>query len=103
MFGHVLHCKSSTEVLYVLEQLFATKSKARLLQLCFRLQSTKRNAMTIEEYMLKFKSLAYSLMAVGQAITDEELVLYIIGGLGPKYESLVVHLTSKDSVTIPEL
>ena len=59
--------------------------------------------MTIEEYMLKFKSLAYSLMAVGQAITDEELVLHIIGGLGPEYESLVVHLTSKDSVTIPEL
>ena len=58
--------------------------------------------MTIEEYLLKMKSLAHSLMAVGHAITDEELVLYILGGLGPEHESVVVPLTSKDFVTILE-
>ena len=33
---------------------------------------------------------------------DYEIVLYILGGLDPEYESVVVNLTSKDSITLPE-
>ena len=33
MLGHVIHCKSASEVWIVLEQTFSAKSKARALQL----------------------------------------------------------------------
>ena len=32
MLGHVTHCRSASEIWYVLERLFVTKSKARVLQ-----------------------------------------------------------------------
>ena len=42
------------------------------------------------------KTISHGLVAAGQTISDEELVLYILGGLGPKFEYVIVHLTSKD-------
>ena len=41
-------------------------------------------------------------MSDGHVIPDEELVLYILGGLGSEYESVIVNLSSKDSVTLLE-
>ena len=102
MLAHVIHYSTSSEVWKLLEQLFFTKSKARLLHLRFLLQTTKKGSLTIEDYILKMKSLAHEFMSVGQVIPDYEIVLYILGGLGPEYESVVVNLTSKDSLTLPE-
>ena len=102
MLAHVIHCSTSSGVWKLLEQLFSIKSKARLLHLRFFLQTTKKGSLTIEDDILKMKSLAHELMSVGQVIPDDEIVLYILGGLGPEYELVVVNLTSKDSVTLPE-
>ena len=102
MLAHVIHCSTSFGVWELLEQLFFTKSKARLRHLRFFLQTTKKGSLTIEDDILKMKSLAHELMIAGQVIPDDEIVLYILGGLGSEYESVVVNLTSKDSVTLPE-
>ena len=91
---HVVHCKSSAEVWTVLEQLFSTKSKAIVLRLRLLLQTTKKGTRSIEEYILKMKNIASSLMAAGQSISDDELILYILGGLGSEFESVIVNLTS---------
>ena len=37
------------------------------------------------------------------AHSDDKFILYILRGLGPEYESVVVHLTAHDPVTILEL
>ena len=71
----------------VLEQLFSTKSKARVLRLRLLLQTTKKGTRSIEEYILKIKNIASSLMAAGQSISDDELILYILGGLGSEFVS----------------
>ena len=102
MLAHVIHCSTSSEVWKLLEQLFSTKSKALLLHLRFLLQTTKKGSLIIEDYILKIKSLAHELVSTGQVIPDDEIMLYILGGLGPEYESMVVNLTSKDYVTLPE-
>ena len=96
MLGHVIHCHNSASIWTTLEQLLSTKSKARILNLLFMLQSTKKVSMTIEEYFLKMKTFANDLMLAGQSISNDELALYILGGVGPDYESMVVNLTSKD-------
>ena len=79
MLGHVLHYKSASKVWIVLEQTFYAKSKARALQLRLSLQTMKKGNNSVEDYILKMKSLAMSLMAVGQQIIDDELILYILG------------------------
>ena len=83
MFGHVIHCKTSAEVWTVLDQLFFSKSRARVLQLRFLLQTTK--------------------MGSGKIISNAEIVLYILGRLGPEFESVVVNLTSRDSMALQEV
>ena len=47
------------------------------------LLSTKKNSLTIEGYILKMKTISHGLVVVGPAISDEELVFYILGELGP--------------------
>ena len=49
------------------------------------------------------KSLAMSLMATGQQITDDELILYILGGLESEFEEVIVNLTSRESITLQEV
>ncbi|KAB5573958.1 hypothetical protein DKX38_001152 [Salix brachista] len=54
--------------------------------------------------MLKMRSLAETLASAGQLISDDELTLYILGGLGHDYDSVVVNLTSRhDQVTLQEV
>ena len=103
MLGNVLYCKSASEVWIVLEQTFFAKSKARALQLRLSLQTMKKSNNSIKDYILKMKSLAMSLMAAGQQITDDELILYILGGLGLGIEAIIVNLTSHESITLQEV
>lgn len=42
MLGHVVHCYTTVDIWRMLEQLFSTKSKARILQLYLPLQTTKK-------------------------------------------------------------
>ena len=42
-------------------------------------------------------NIADNLGSVGSVITDDELILYILGGLGKEYESVVVNLTIRSN------
>ena len=59
----------------------------------------KKGELSIEYYFVKMKNVV-DLMNVsnGQTITDEELLLYIVRGLGSEYEAVVIHLTSRQGV-----
>ena len=103
MLGHVANYRSSVEVWSLLEQLFFTRSKASILQLRLLLQTTKKGATSIEEFILKMKTNANALIAASQQIYDDELILYILGGLGPEFDSIVINVTSRDSITLQEV
>ena len=103
MLGLIVHCQSAVKVWIVFEQLFSTKSKARALQLRLSLQTLKKGNSAIEDYVLKMKSLATSLIVVGQQISNDGLILYIFGGLGSGFESVIVNLTSRESVILQEV
>ena len=64
------------------------------------LQTLKKGNNSIEDYVLKMKSLATFLIAFGQKISDDELILYILGGLRPEFEFMIVNLTSRELVTL---
>ena len=96
MLGHVTRCVHAAEIWYTLERLNVTQSRARVLQLRFMLQNLKKGNMSIEEYFVKMKNMADLLnVSGGQVLIDDELLLYILGGLGNEYEFVVVLLTSR--------
>lgn len=46
------------------------------------------------------RTMTNALMATSQTITDDELILYILGSLGPEFESVVVNLTSRENLSL---
>lgn len=95
LVGHVVRCTSSRQIRLTLEQLASENSTARLLQLRFQLQSVKKGSMNIDDYVLKMRSVADNLNAASQVISNDDLVLYILGGLGSEYDLVVANLTSR--------
>ena len=88
MIVHVISYISSFQIWTLLERLFATNSRAKMLQLRLQLQSTKKGSLSINDYFLKMRAIADTLTSTGQSISDDELLLYILGGLGSEYDQL---------------
>ena len=60
------------------------------------LQNLKKGNISIEEYFVKMKNMADLLnVSGGQVLTNDELLLYILGGLRNEYEFVVILLTSR--------
>ena len=51
-------------------------------------------------FLTPSKVIAHDLKAAGQHISEGELILYILGGLGSDFESIEVNLTSRDAITL---
>ena len=59
--------------------------------------------MTIHDYFLKIRGIADTLASTGQIISDDELLLYVLGGLRSEYDPVVINLTSRqDSMSLQE-
>ena len=57
------------------------------------LQSLKKGVLSINDYVLKMRNIIDMLSTSGKLIPDEDLILYILGGLGPEFETIVVNIT----------
>ncbi|XP_031271409.1 uncharacterized protein LOC116129821 [Pistacia vera] len=103
----VSKCKFSTNIWFTLENEFLADSKARALNLKNLLQTTQKGNLTVSEYVKKMKGIAESLSSSGQIVSDEEVLQYVLDGLGPEFDAVVVNLTSRieskfDSITLQE-
>ncbi|KAK6146323.1 hypothetical protein DH2020_020192 [Rehmannia glutinosa] len=103
MLGYISRCSTSCEVWSVLENLFRTQSQAQVLHLKSMLQTMKKDDLTISEYILKMQSIVDDIHAAMKVLDDDDLMLYILHGLGPEYESVVVNLTTRKDVTLSEM
>jgi hypothetical protein len=61
ILAHVVGLKTSREVWLTLERLFASESKARVMQLRYQLATLKKGALPIVDYFQKAKMLAQTL------------------------------------------
>lgn len=48
----------------------------------------------MKDYLSKMKGYVDFLASCGDAITNEDQILYVLGGIGLEYDSVVVHVTS---------
>ena len=59
--------------------------------------------MSINDYILKIKAIIENLSTVGQFVSDEGLILYILGGVVQEHDPVVINLTSRcDKVTLQQ-
>lgn len=75
--------------------MFSSHSQAKEFQVCFQLTNLSRGEQTISDYFEKVCLRADSLAATGNALSNKELVSYLLNGLGPSYESFVTLVTTR--------
>jgi hypothetical protein len=76
--------------------MFGAQSCANIRHILRQLQQLCKEDPTAVHYMHKMKSLPVNMASVGAPITDDELVDYIIIGLGPAFNLIAVSLTVGD-------
>lgn len=68
------------------------------------LQSTNRGGQTCSDFFEKMCHLSDELSATGVVIPDNDLVSYILSGLGAEFNSFVVTLTTRsDPISLSDL
>jgi hypothetical protein len=63
------------------------------MQIRMQLSTIQKKDLCIAEYFRKVKCLADTLAAIGKRLKDEELIAYMLHGLGPGYDPLVTSIT----------
>ncbi|KAL5779198.1 hypothetical protein ACOSQ2_009935 [Xanthoceras sorbifolium] len=95
ILGRLTQYITSCEVWNTVRSMFSQQSMARIMHLRSQLQLTKKGAMKISEYIVKIKGIINALMATGQVLTEQDLVAYVLGGLGLEFDPVVCSITSK--------
>lgn len=94
MLGHVNRCAHSFQVWKILEDLFQSQSKARSMNLLFQLQTLKKGSSIVDEYFLQMRTIVDGLLASGHTLSNDDLVLYVFGGLGTEFDAVAMSLTT---------
>ena len=89
----VINCGSSFDVWRTLERNFGVQSEARVLQLKYELNTLRKESMSVEDYCIKMKTIADKLASTGSPITEKDLMLTILNGLGVGYCDIATFIT----------
>lgn len=104
MLGNITRCATARDVWLVLEGLFQSQSKARIMQLKLQLQTQKKGDLCVDDYVLKMRGIADLLAAAGHSISDDDLALQILAGFGFEYDAVVANFTNRpDSLNLQEV
>jgi hypothetical protein len=103
VMGQAATCDTPQEVWSLLEQTYASQSHARTINTRIALATTRKDDMSISEYITKMKSLTDEMASAKKKVDDEELVSYILAGLDEEYNSVVSALLARvEPVSVAE-
>jgi hypothetical protein len=95
VMAQVSSCSTPKEVWTLLEQTYASRLKARVVNTRMALATTQKRSMTISEYIAKMKSLADEMASASKVLEDDELVSYIMVGLDFDYNPIVSTMVAR--------
>lgn len=75
--------------------MFNSCSRAKMIQLRQQLTTTKKKDLSALEYFRKMKSFASTLAAIGKPLSNDELISYILCGLGADLSSFVTSMMTR--------
>lgn len=79
---------SSRSIWLALERRYASLSRSNILQLKNELQTMKKRSDSIDEYLQKMKNIRDKLTVANSYVDDEDMLLYVLNGLPPEFNSL---------------
>ena len=104
VLAQVAGCTTAREVWCAIERAFAASSRAQIMQIRMQLATIQKKDLSVNEYFRKVKGLADTLAMIGKRLEDDEVIAYMLRGLGSEYDPLVTSLTTcVDAVTISDV
>ncbi|KAH9779181.1 retrovirus-related pol polyprotein from transposon RE2 [Citrus sinensis] len=94
----VFNLEMSLEVWKAIKVQFGSQSKSRLLHLRYMMNSTRKDDMKIRDYFIKMKNIADNMAAAGSTLSSDDLILHVLSGLGPYYNSVATYITGQVGV-----
>jgi len=100
----VATCTYAAQLWKALEDMYASQTRARIVNTRIALTTAQKGNMMIAEYVGKMKTLADEMATAGKPIDDEELVSYIITGLDLEYNPVISAVLARvEPITVNEL
>jgi hypothetical protein len=104
VFSQVSSATTAAELWAAIQANHASQSHARVMSTRMALATASKGASSLADYYTKMKGLADDMAAVGCKIDDEELVSFILAGLGDEYESVIAAVAARvEPITVPKL
>jgi gag-polypeptide of LTR copia-type len=90
----VVSCSTTAEIWSNLLSTFSSSSRAKLTNIRRQLQSITKGSSACTDYLQKIRKIADELAFIGSPISDEDLVLVVLNGLGAEFNSFTVVVTT---------
>ena len=104
IFAQVSTCTTAAELWAAIQALQASQSRARVISTRMALATTTKGTSFVVDYFVKMKGLADEMAAAGRKMEDEELVSFILTGLGDDFDSIVSTVAARvKPISIAEL
>ncbi|KAJ9550796.1 hypothetical protein OSB04_014841 [Centaurea solstitialis] len=104
MLTQIVAFNTAHEIWNSLAQIYSASSLARVTELRTSLQTLKKQGLSITAYIQKLKGICNSLAAIGEPVTREDHLIYLLGGLGREYNAFVASIhTRADKPTVEEV
>ncbi|KAL5823325.1 hypothetical protein ACOSQ3_021297 [Xanthoceras sorbifolium] len=95
VLGQVTQYKTAIEAWSKLERVYSQQSMAKILQLRQQLQSIKKGADSISDFVLKIKNICDALLGAGEVVNEKDLLLNLMSGVGHEYDPVVVLIANQ--------
>lgn len=104
ILGHVNTEVTAKGAWAVIEGMFASQSRAKIIATRMALANATKGTSTIGEYFARIKSLADDMAAAGRRLEDEEMVSYILNGLDVDYDPVATSIANRvEPISVSEL
>ncbi|KAL5744236.1 hypothetical protein ACOSQ2_027352 [Xanthoceras sorbifolium] len=102
VLGQVTQLKTSLEMWSKIERTYSHQSMARILQLRQQLQTIKKGADSISDFVLNIETIGDAFMAAGETVSERDLLLSLMNGISQEYNSVVVLISSQHQTMVLE-
>jgi transposase InsO family protein len=89
--------KTSHEAWTALTRLYAGKSRTRAMQLKEDLTLSTRGNRTVTEFLQAIKMIVDDLAIIDHPVSDDDLTLYILNGLGPEFKEIAAPIRARET------
>ena len=96
LITNVSNAPTSQATWTTLANLYANKSWFRVIVLKERLQLNSKGIQTVFAYLQSIKEIASESAIINHLISNEDLTLYILNGLGPEFKEFIISLCIGD-------